>query len=147
MRSKTGVVAIGVIGIIVVAFSLTAFFLLNIERVAVNGWALAFLLLSELALFGGLIGLRFTGANHSKVFLESGVSVALSLYFASTLVSVLFAGAFRENLNTFILIELAVIALFAIITISIIAWSGSIARRNDSDTEKVGTNEPKRGGF
>jgi len=147
MRSKNGVMAIGVIGIIVIVFSIAAFFLLDIERIAVNSWALAFLLLSELTLFGGLIGLRFTGEYHSTVFLKSGVTTALSLYFIATLISALFAGSFRENLNIFILIELAIIAFVAIIIISTFAWSRRVARLNEEDMTKVGTNDPKRGGF
>jgi hypothetical protein len=147
MRIKNGVVPIGVIGIIVVAFSLAAFFLLEIERSAVNGWAWAFLLLAEFVLFGGLIGLRFAGTSHNKAFLNSGVTTALSLYFIATMVSIFFTGVFKENPNTFILIELAIIALFAIITISVFACSRGIARSNEADMAKVGTNEPKRGGF
>jgi peptidoglycan biosynthesis protein MviN/MurJ (putative lipid II flippase) len=105
------------------------------------------LLLSEFVLFGGLIGLRFTGVNHSKVFLKAGITVSLSLYFIAVLVSVLFAGGFRENLNIFILIELAIIVLFAVIAISIFACSGGIKRREEYDAAKVGIGDPKRGGF
>ncbi|MCL2365821.1 MAG: hypothetical protein FWC75_02110 [Oscillospiraceae bacterium] len=147
MRSKSGVLPISLIGIIMVALTLVAFFLLDIERIAVHIWALAFLLLSEVVLFGGLIGLRFAGASHSSVFLRAGVSTSLVLYFVATLISALFAGFFRDRINSFILIELAIIAFFAIITISILAWSRSIARRNEADMAKIGTNEPKRGGF
>ncbi|MCL2760562.1 MAG: hypothetical protein FWD70_02820 [Desulfuromonadales bacterium] len=147
MPNKIGVISIALIGIIVIAFSITAFFLLDIERIAVNVWALAFLLLAELALFGGLIGLRFIGANHGKVFLRTGIATVLWFYFIATFVSVLFARAFRENLKIFILIELTIIVLFAIVAISIFAVSRSIAARDEVDITKVGTNEPKRGGF
>ena len=147
MRNKSGVVPTAVIGIIVVVLSLAVFFLLEIERINVNVWALSFLLISELAFFGGLIGLRFTNVNHSKVFHNAGVTTTLSLYFLATLISVIFAGAFRDNLNTFILIELAIIALFAIITIAIFASSRTIERRSEEDMKKVGTTEAKRGGF
>ena len=147
MRNRNGVMPIGIIGIIVVAFSLAVFFLLDIEKSTLNLWALALLLLSEIVLFGGLIGLRFTGANHSKVFLNSGITVTLLLYFVATLISVLFAGAFMENLNTFFLIQLAIIALFVIITIFIFVWSRGITRHYEIDMAKIGTNEPKRGGF
>ena len=146
MRNKIGVVALGVTGIIMVAFSLVAFFLLDIERIAVNVWALVFLLLSEIVLFGGLIGLRYIRADNNKLFLTAGVSTTLSLYFLATLVSVFFAGLFSERLNTFILIELAIIVFFVITTISIITWSRGL-RRNEADAAKAGTDEPKRGGF
>lgn len=147
MRIKNGVLSIGIVGLIVIAFSLAVFFLLDIEKNAVNIWALSFLLLSEAVLFGGLIGLRFAGGNHNAVFLRAGVTTTLSLYFAATLISVFFTGSFEDELKKFILLEIAIVALFLIAAISIIAWSSGIARRNDADVAKVGTNEPKRGGF
>ena len=147
MRSKNGVIAIGIIGLIVVIFTLAAFFLLDIEKISMNIFALAFLLLSEVVLCSGLIGLRFADENRSAVFLKAGVSTSLSLYFAATLITVLLAGNYIKKLNTFILIELAVIVLFAIVTISIVVWSRSVSHQNEEDMAKVGTNEPKRGGF
>ena len=147
MRSKNGVIAIGIIGLLIVVFTLAAFFLLNIEKISMNIFALAFLLLSEVVLCSGLIGLRFTNENRSAVFLKAGVSTSLSLYFAATLITVLLAGNYIKKLNTFILIELAVIVLFAIVTISIVVWSRSVSHQNEEDMAKVGTNEPKRGGF
>ena len=147
MKNKKSVVPIGVIGVIVLIFSLVVFFLLKIERIAVNVWALAFLLISEFTLFGGLIGLRLTNANHNRVFLKAGITSALSLYFIATLVSIIIAGVFSERVNTFILIELAIIALFAIITIALNACSRGIERRSEEDIKKVGTTEAKRGGF
>jgi Na+/proline symporter len=142
-----GAIPTGVIGIIVIAFSLAAFFLLDIETSAVNVWALTFLLLSECVLFGGLMGLQFLRARHSNVFLRTGTATALFLYFAATVISVFFAGLFKEKLNTFILIELTIIALFAIVAISVFAFSRMIEHRSEEDTLKVGSNEPKRGGF
>lgn len=147
MKNKNGVVPVAIIGVIAIAFSLVAFFLLNAERVAVHWWALAFLLLSEVIMFGGLIGLRHTTANHSSVFLKIGITTSLSLYFGITLVSVLLAGLFRDNLNVFILIELAIIALFAIVSISIFAVARKLERQGEKDIKKIGGNEPKRGGF
>ena len=147
MKNKNGVVPIGVIGIIAIIFSVADFFLLDIERTAVHWWALAFLLLSEVTLFGGLIGLRYTRAAYSRFFLKSGIGSALTLYFVVTLVSVLFAGAFRENLNIFILIQLAIVVLFAVIIVSLSAFSRKLERQGEEDIKKIGVNEPKRGGF
>jgi hypothetical protein len=147
MQNKNGLVSMAIIGLIIVTFSIAAFFLLDIERIALNRWALAFLLLSEIVLFGGLIRLRCTDANHSSVFLKAGVASALALYFIATLICSLFAGAFKESLNVFILIQLAIIMVFLIVTISVSAYSRGIERRNQEDIKKVGTGEPKRGGF
>ena len=147
MKSRSSILPIGIIAAIVLALTLAAFFLLDIEKIAANIWALSFLLLSICALFGGLIGLRFTNPRHDGVFTRVGVTAALSLYFGATLISVFFAGLFKERLNTFIFIELAIIAFFAIIIVSILAFSRRIARRNEEDMAKVGGSEPKRGGF
>ena len=122
MRSRGGVLPIAVIGLIVLMFTLAAFFLLEIGGSALNIWALGFLLLSEVILFGGLIGLRLNKTGHSEVFMKSGVTTALALYFAATLIGVLLSGFFGDNLGAFVLMELGVLALFAIITISILAF-------------------------
>ena len=147
MQNETKVLSIGMIGALVIALSLAAFFLLDVERVAVRVWALAFLLLSELILFSGLISLRLANEARGNVFLKTGITTALSLYFATTLMSVIFAGAFKGRLGTFILIELAIIVFFAIIMIAIFASSRSIARLDEADMAKVAVSEPKRGGF
>jgi Zn-dependent protease with chaperone function len=81
------------------------------------------------------------------VFFKSGVTSVLLLYFLATVIVSIFAGRFRENLNTFILIELGIIALFAIATIAILAVARGIAQRNEYDASKVGSKESKRGGF
>lgn len=145
MRNSKAV--IGISGAIIIAFTLGAFFLLDIERIALYIWALAFLLLSEVILCLGLLGAMSLGANHSKVFARTGLTGVLSLYFISTLISVVFVGKFVEKLNSFILMELGIISLFAIVAMSVLAFSRNIKRINDKDAQKVGSNEPKRGGF
>ena len=147
MKNQVSILAIWIIGIIVFVLSLTGFFLLGIEKNALNVSALAFLLLSEIVLFVGLTVLRFFDVKHSNVFLKAGLTTTVSLYFLTTLISLFFTGAFREKLSVFIFIEIAIIALFAIITISIIAFSRMIERRNEEDVAKIGNNIPKRGGF
>ena len=147
MKSRSGTIAIGVIGLIIILFTIAVFFLLEIERNVLNYWALAFLLLSEIALFGGLIWLRFAGVSHNKTFLRLGITSVLFLYFAATLILSIFAGGFGDRLNLFILLQLAIIVFASIITILVLAFSKSTQRRNEEDMKKVGVSEPKRGGF
>ena len=147
MIKNSSIVSIAIIGTVVVAFTVAAFFLLEIERIAVFIWALAFLLLSEVALFGGLIGLRFASSQQENVFRTAGITSSLILYVVATFVITLFANAMRERMYAFILLHLGVIMLFAIATISILAFSRGIARRNEEDLAKVGDHQPKRGGF
>jgi len=147
MQNSKRVLPIVIVGGIVTAFTIVTFFLLGIERTSLQWLALAFLILSELVLFGGLIALRFAGEKHSKVFLTAGISTSLSLYFIVTLVSVLLSGLFGDNVSRFILMELGIIALFAVIIVCLSAASRSISNRNKADVEKIGSNEYKRGGF
>jgi len=147
MQRHSGIIPILVIGAIVIVFSVAMFILLEVERTGIFLWALAFLLLSEVALFSGLIGVRRAGARRGNVFMVTGVTVTLSLYFVATLAFTFFAGSLEEKLNVFILVELGIIALFAIITIAVLAASRGIERRSEEDMSKVGTDEPRRGGF
>ena len=142
-----GVLSIGIIGIIVVALILSGFFLFNIERVAINMWALSFLLISICIFFISMIALRLPNPQHSSLFLNAGVTTTLALYVISTSIITFLSGMYRDNLNTFIFIELANIALFAIIAVAILAFSRKVASSNITDAEKVGSNQPKRGGF
>lgn len=147
VRTSKSVIPLVVIGFIVIVFSLAVFFLIDNDKTTVHWWALAFLILSEVALFSGFVALRYIKATHSRLFIQTGISTSLILYFTATLTCVLFTGVFREKINVFILIHLAIIALFTIVIISISAFSRTIERQGYEDTKKVGVNEPKRGGF
>ena len=149
MRSeKNGIgnLIIGIVGVIVVVFTLATFFLLNFERTTVQWVALAFLLLSEFVLFSGLIGIRSLGSNFSKVFVSAGIGTTLFLYFFATLISVFFANTF-DRLNSFIWMQLVIIGIFAIIAVAILAFSRRIAINDEESLNKVGETQPKRGGF
>ena len=135
------------IGFIVIAFTLAAYFLLDIEMTAIHTRALAFLLLSEIALFGVPIGLQFSGANHSRAFLTAGLTTASSLYFVGTLMLAFWARRFGENVNLFTLIELGLLALFAITATALLAFSRGIAQQNEADAAKISSTVAKRGGF
>lgn len=133
MRRGNGT-TIGIIGAILVGFTLIAFFLLNIERIGLYLWALTFLLVAEIVLCTGLIATKSLGANHSKVFVKSGIIGSLFLYFLATLISVLSVRLFENKPGTFIILEFGIIVLFAIIILSILAFSQRIA---DNDRKIV----------
>ena len=147
MKNRNGIIAICVIGIIMLSFTLAVFFLREVERTPLNLWALTFLLISEVVFCAGLISLWASEQRAGAVFRKAGVTTALSLYFLCTFISVLFSRSFGDKLNSFILLQLAFISVFAIITIAVLAYSNAIGRRDAEDFEKVGTNGPKRGGF
>ena len=147
MINKNGVLPVGIVGLIVVALTVAGFFLLNFERTAVNTWALVFLLTSEVALFGGLIAVRLKSEGHAPVFMKAGVSTSLFIYFFTTVVITFTARFFRANVNAYVFLHLATVAFFAIIIISLLAFSRVVNRRNAIDSEKVHTTQAKRGGF
>ena len=147
MKNRNTVIPISIIGLIAAAFTLTAFFLLEIPKTPVNIWALVFLLFSETVLVLGIIMLRFSKARYSGAFLKAGITIVLTLYFFAALLCVFMAGGFSERLNTFILLELAVIAVTAVLIIAVLAYSGILERRYTEDSKKSGDHTPKRGGF
>jgi len=121
---------IGIIGAIIVVFTLSAFFLLSFERIALYLWALTFLLIAEIILCTGLIAIRSLDANHNRVFIRSGITSSLFLYFAATLIIVLFVRQFENKLHTFILFQLGIIAFFAIIILLLLIFSRRIANQD-----------------
>jgi hypothetical protein len=133
MQNRTGVASTGVIGAIVIILSVGGFFLLIQEMTVLYGWALAFLLLSEIALFAGLIGIRFAGRSHGSVFMHSGITTALSLYFVVTLISVFCVNIFEGKVNGFIFMELCITAVFVIVVIVTLVFS----RRTAISDERV----------
>jgi len=149
MRKNNAVISLAVAGGIIVAFTTAAFFLLEIEKTALNGWAFSFLLLSEAALFGGLIALAFAPPGHSKVFLRAGVSMALFLYFGLTLLTMLFVRGFTHHLGRFILLESGIIVFFTIVVIAVQVFSRRISADNQKTVTqgKAESHQPKRGGF
>jgi len=147
LNIKKSVFPMVLVGIILISFTVTAFLLLEFEKTVFNYCALAFLLLSEAVLFTGLVCLRFTGKNNNPVFLKTGMSAALVLYFLATLASVFIGGLLISNLNIFILIELAIIVLFSIAAIAVYSFSRSVRDNENEDIKKVQSHEAKRGGF
>jgi len=144
MHNKN-ILPIAVIGVIIIALTVAAFLLLDIERSPLNYWAFAFLLLSEVVLFGGLLMLRFSNAYYSGLFLKSGTVSALFLYFIITLISLVLTRWI--GVNGFILVQLCIVALFAVILVVIVVYSQKIEQQTHRDLDNVGSTEPKRGGF
>lgn len=127
---RRGSKTIGVIGTIIVIFTLSAFFLSDAEKTALYSWAFTFLLLAEIVLCAGLTAVKASGTNHHNIFVRSGISAALFLYTAAALIMVLFMRLFENRLHTYILFQLGIIALFAIVILLILTFSRRIADSN-----------------
>jgi len=131
---------------IIIVFSLVAFLLLNIELSTINVWALIFILISEVVAFIILTYLRTSENSCNTIFIKSGITVSASLYCIATLVCSVLAIVFMSNLNLFILIQIALMSLFAIIMIIMFSFATKVYQRNVEYTVKKDITEPKRGG-
>ena len=141
-------IKIGIVGAIVIAFTVALFALLDFYWLALHTWALAFLLVAEIVFFGGMIAMSFAERGHNRVFFRSGLSSALFLYLITTIFAViLFAWIFPLQVNVFVLIHLGLIALFAVITVLVLAFSKRLAVVDAKSHDAVHETKAKRGGF
>lgn len=139
---------IGIVGGIVVLFTIALFALLDFYWLALHTWALVFNLLAQFAFFGGLIAISFVEHKHNQVFLRSGMTATLFLYLMATIiVSLLFASFFPIGVNHFVLIHLGIIAFFAAASLLILGFSKRVVAVDQKSHEAVGETKGKRGGF
>jgi hypothetical protein len=134
------------IGIFLIAIIVTVagFFLRDIERIALNYWAFGFLLFSLVLSLVSLITIK------DNVFYNAAVISAVWLYQIAIIATMFFVKSFSEAVNKFILMEIAINALFFIVAILIIASSKYVHDSNAKTFEKLNNgdyNTPKRGGF
>ena len=141
-------IKIGIVGAVVIAFTIALFALLDFYWLALHTWALTFLLAAEIVFFGGLIAISFFQQSHNKVFFRSGLTSALFLYLIATiLVANVFTWIFPLAINIFVLINLGIIALFAVILIAVLAASKRLAAVDAKSHDAVHETKAKRGGF
>ena len=138
-------IIIGVIGAIVVAFTITAFFLLSISATALNLTALGFLLLAQIIICGGVIALVSMKAE--KAFLRFGIAGTLFLYGAATGLSMLFVPLFQGNTSLFLLIQLGILTASVVVFLLIAVFSRTIKAQDESAAAGREDRTPKRGGF
>ncbi len=136
--------------ILYVTLVLAGFFLLGIEKTALNFWALGFLLFSiTFSIFVSLAG-DFLRSTRENVFNIVGVYSAIAIYHIAVIICTVFTPIFRENIGTFIFIQIAINVVFIIILIAIIGFTGHIYKVDDRTFDKIKSGEydsPKRGGF
>lgn len=150
MKNRFNGSFVAIIGVIVISFTLISFLLFDFEKTALSLWALGFLILSELALFVGLCMVAYHKEKHHELFMVSGLSVSLFLYFITSLVCAFLSSLFKDNVNQFLMLELSVLMFFSIMIIVIFAFSRRITehdRENQEDANSDQYNKPKRGGF
>ena len=135
------------IGIVVI---IAGFFLLEIDRVAINYWAFGSLLFSLVVSLLATLTLVAPKANKGGVFYTAGLSGAIWIYEAIVVISILFARFFANRVNGFVFIQIAINASFFIVAVIIIGVSNRVHNNNAKTYENLQSGEydkPKRGGF
>lgn len=121
------------IGVIVIIITLVLFFVgfEKVEKTNLDYLALMFILVSEVALFTGLILLIINEAPMSSIIIRSGVISTLSIYWLLTIITYLvYKNAYKDSLGGFIAIQVILMALAAIISISLFMSASNVHASN-----------------
>lgn len=123
------------IGFIVIATTLVIFFLGDsiFDKTILEWLSLAFVVLSEIALFAGITITSLQVSPTNKMLIRSGMISTLFIYWLITVVCALFKNLFNDNLSGYIVLQIIIIAITAIIIISL----NSMATRVKSGDEKI----------
>ncbi len=130
--------------------TLSGFFLLNIEQIAINIWSLVFLIFSYIVTLSSTLFLLTKRANSDDVFAFTGINSLLFVYQISVFVSVALVWLTNIHLGTFIFIQLVLNAIFIIMFVLLMFSSKSINETNLKTMQKLENgdfNNEKRGGF
>jgi len=120
------------IGFVIFIATISAYFLMT-ERTAVDGWGLGFTLLAEFMIINGFFWLESYQPKANRVFIRSGLSGILTLYFLFTVTFSLFARQFNNSIKTFIFIQILIIAA-TIILIALFITSSQRVNSVDRST-------------
>lgn len=135
MLNKTlKVVSTTAIGIILIVITIAVFFLGTESPLETLDWlALSFILISEMALFGFFICFALMVHSSNKCIIRTGILSTLSIYLVVSVLLAIFRNAFFENQNAFVMINLILICIVAIICI-LLNFVASQVRSIDSKT-------------
>ena len=109
------------VGLIVAAVTVSVFFLSGGEK-SVNDWiAFGFILFAQIALFASIMLAVSATSNTGKTIILTGVATTLFLYMIST---VILSFLTMLYVNTFLIIQIILFGIVAIICVLLIALSG-----------------------
>lgn len=145
-RGTLTTVIIFAIGILVV---ISGFFMLDIEKIALNFWAFGSLLFSLVISLLATLTLVAPKKNKNRVFYSSGLGSTIWIYEIAVVVSILFTRLFSEHVYRFVFLQIAINALFFISALIIINVSARVHDNNAETYENSQSGEyntAKRGG-
>ncbi|MBU5437295.1 hypothetical protein KQI42_04700 [Tissierella sp. MSJ-40] len=140
MSNRNKVLPNIIIGLIIVIATLVIFFIgfSDKGRETIDYVALCFVLISEIALFGGLILILNCKMTMSKAFIRSGIISTLVIYWGITvLISLLLKSMFQNNLRGFVTIQIIIMCIVAIIIIGLLAVASKVHNINQRNIEKT----------
>ncbi|MEQ8235209.1 MAG: hypothetical protein ABRQ23_00350 [Syntrophomonadaceae bacterium] len=135
------------IGILVV---ITGFFLLDVEKVALNFWAFGSLLFSLVVSLLTTLMLVAPEKNKDSVYYSAGLGSTIWIYEIVVVISILFTKSFVEHLYGFVFLQIAINALFFISALTITIVSARVQDNNTKTYESLQSgeyNKSRRGGF
>lgn|GEM_PF-557854 len=134
------------IGILVV---IGGFFLLDIEKIALNFWAFGSLLFSLLVSLLVTLALVTSKKNKDSVYYSTGLVSTIWIYEIVVVISMFFTQWFAEHLYRFVFLQIAINVVFFISAVVIVNVSAQVHDnkvKTYNDLQSGEYNKPKRGG-
>ena len=146
-KTKFTTLIVYVIAIIVIV---AGFFLLGFKKTSINYWAFGSLLFSTIMAMIVTLSLVSSNQNKQVIFYRAGLGSAIGIYLLVVFISAFSSSLFKDNINVFIFIQIAIHAIFLVANIFMITVSSHIYHSNEITAKKLQDGEyntPKRGGF
>ncbi len=147
MKSVKITASIFILTILVV---IAGFFLLEVERTAINYWTLAAIVFSSVASLCVTVATIISRDTTRHVFFLAGVNSALWIYQIAVILTVIVTRFFGVTVGVFVFVQLLV-NVGLIITLLVLTYSADRVQNVNNDTmNKIKYEEydkPKRGGF
>ena len=140
MKSNTKLSLSISIGAIVIATTLAIFFLSDplSAKTSLEWLSLAFVILSEIALFTGTTILSVQVSPTSRIIMHSGILSTLFIYWLATLAGAFFKNIFKDNSSGYIILQIIIIALTAIIIILLHSLAARVGNMDASIEQSRG---------
>ena len=133
LKTERKAITGAVIGGIVILMTLMIFFFGNAkaEKESIDVAALLLILFSEIVLFGGIIALNLLEGYKDRLFINSGITTILSLYWiTATLFSLLARKNYIDNISGFVTVHFVIFGIALIISILIAVSYKTISENN-----------------
>jgi hypothetical protein len=129
---------------------IAGFFLLDIDKIALYFWAFGSLVFSLSVSMISTVILVSKKTTKDVLFFNTGFGSVIWIYQVLVIISVLFINSFRHHVGAFVFLEIAIFAIFIVISGAVQVSSKHIYVSNQKSQEKLNNseyNKPRRGGF